>query len=70
MIEKAIYSMFALIIIVSLGFAGAHALAQSEVIECNKLKAQAETYKGFFAPEWQKDMCLSHNISLVGNVTE
>lgn len=35
---------------------------RSEIMECNKIKGQAQTYSQFFMTEWQKEMCDSHGI--------
>ena len=63
---KTFYTILAVIALgLGLALIVSNGMDKSEIVDCNKLVAQAEEYKSngqFYITGWQKDMCDAHGI--------
>lgn len=58
---KYIYIVCAVIVF---GFILNIGMNKSEVVNCNKWKAEASEYANYYLLQWQADQCAAHNIEI------
>lgn len=62
--KTIINTLLVITLIIVIAFIANLGFSKEEIVECNKLQAQAEEYPNFYITNWQADMCASHQISI------
>lgn len=68
--EKIIYSLVFVLVLVGIVYSGVKAEDASEQIECLKLQAYAIQYKQFYVLQWQADQCKRWDIEVNAPIHE